>query len=68
VTAAQLLDDCLQEAVRHWAPGSSVRFLADTAVVERWSDAKGPDVLPDGQNKAEASAAAMGDPQRTDDT
>jgi DNA polymerase-1 len=48
VTVAQLLDDCLQEAVRHWAPGSSVRFLADTAVVERWSDAKGAEVLPDG--------------------
>jgi DNA polymerase-1 len=47
-TVAQLLDDCLQEAVRHWAPGSSVRFLADTAIVERWSDAKGASVLPDG--------------------
>jgi DNA polymerase-1 len=52
VTAAQLLDDCLQEAVRHWAPGSSVRFLADTAVVERWSDAKGADVLPDGRGQS----------------
>ena len=37
---AQLVDDCLQEAVRHWAPDGAVRFLADIAVVERWSDAK----------------------------
>jgi DNA polymerase-1 len=40
VAVAQLLDDCLQEAVRHWAADSAVRFLADIAVVERWSDAK----------------------------
>jgi DNA polymerase-1 len=53
VTVAQLLDDCLQEAVRHWSPGGAVRFLADIAVVERWSDAKGANVLPDGQSKAE---------------
>ena len=64
VTVAQLLDDCLQEAVRHWAPDSSVRFLADTAVVERWSDAKGAEVLPDGRRKAEVPAAATGGPQR----
>jgi DNA polymerase-1 len=44
VVVAQLLDDCLQEAVRHWAPDGAVRFLADIAVVERWSDAKGADV------------------------
>jgi DNA polymerase-1 len=44
MTVAQLLDDCLQEAARHWAPDGSVRFLADTAVVERWSDAKEPGV------------------------
>jgi DNA polymerase I len=37
---AQLVEDCLQEAVRHWAPDGAVRFLADIAVVERWSDAK----------------------------
>ncbi len=37
---AQLVDDCLQEAARRWAPGTAVRFLSDTSVVERWSDAK----------------------------
>ena len=37
---AQLLDDCLQEAVRHWAPDGRARFLADIAVVTCWSDAK----------------------------
>jgi DNA polymerase-1 len=52
-SVAQLLDDCLGEAVHHWAPGGSVRFLADIAVVERWSDAKGANVLPDGHSKAE---------------
>ncbi len=44
VVVAQLLDDCLQEAVRHWAPDGAVRFLAEIAVVERWSDAKAADV------------------------
>ena len=39
-TVAQLVDDCLQEAARRWAPDNSVRFVADTAVVHRWSDAK----------------------------
>ncbi len=47
VTVAQLLDDCLQDAVRHWGSDGSVRFLADIAVVERWSDAKEANVLPD---------------------
>jgi DNA polymerase-1 len=37
---AELLDECLQEAALYWAPGNPVRFLSDTAVVERWSDAK----------------------------
>jgi DNA polymerase family A len=37
---AQLVDDCLQEAARRWAPGTPVRFLSDTSVVQRWSDAK----------------------------
>ncbi len=36
-----LVDASLQEAVRRWAPDDSVRFLADTSLVERWSDAKG---------------------------
>jgi DNA polymerase-1 len=39
--AAALVDDCLQEAARRWAPDGSVRFIADTSVVRRWSDAKG---------------------------
>jgi DNA polymerase-1 len=51
-TVAQLLDDCLQEAARHWAPDGSVRFLADTAVVDRWSDAKVPGVASGGLNNA----------------
>jgi DNA polymerase-1 len=48
---AELLDDCLQEAVHHWAPDGSVRFLADTAVVARWSDAKDAKLLPDEPRK-----------------
>jgi DNA polymerase I len=36
----RLLDNCLQEAVRSWAPDDSVRFFADVSVVKRWSDAK----------------------------
>jgi hypothetical protein len=36
----QLVDDCLQEAVHNWAPDSSVRFLADIAIIKRWSNAK----------------------------
>jgi DNA polymerase-1 len=39
--AATLVDDCLHEAARRWAPDGSVRFIADTSVVRRWSDAKG---------------------------
>jgi DNA polymerase-1 len=54
-TVAQLLDDCLGEAVRHWAPDGSVRFLADIAVVERWSDAKGAGVASGGHSKPEAA-------------
>jgi DNA polymerase I len=48
---AALVDDCLQEAARRWAPDASVRFISDTSVVRRWSDAKGaippadPDLL-----------------------
>ena len=40
-TVAQLVDAGLDEAVHRWAPGTAVRFLADIAVVSRWSDAKG---------------------------
>ena len=38
--AARVVDECLQEAARSWAPGADVRFVADTAVLRRWSDAK----------------------------
>jgi DNA polymerase-1 len=38
--AAELLEDCLQEAAGRWAPDGSVRFVADISVVGRWSDAK----------------------------
>ncbi len=31
----------LDEAVYRWAPTTPVRFLADIAVIGRWSDAKG---------------------------
>ena len=37
---ARLLDECLQETARRWAPDRSVRFLADVRLVHRWSDAK----------------------------
>jgi DNA polymerase-1 len=37
---AGLVDACLQEAARRWAPGAPVRFVADVAVLDRWSDAK----------------------------
>ena len=36
-----LLDQCLQEASRRWAPNADVRFVADIGIVSRWSDAKG---------------------------
>ncbi len=35
-----IVDDCLREAAQRWAPGCGVRFIADTTVVRRWSDAK----------------------------
>lgn len=37
---AAMVDACLAEASARWCPGSAVRFVSDTAVVERWSDAK----------------------------
>jgi DNA polymerase-1 len=36
---AALVDDCLGEAAHRWAPGATVRFLADTSIVRAWSDA-----------------------------
>ncbi|MCU1394673.1 MAG: putative polymerase [Ilumatobacteraceae bacterium] len=38
---AAAIDDGLQEAAWRWAQDRSVRFVADTSIVERWSDAKG---------------------------
>jgi len=37
---AGLVDECLREAAGRWAPGCGVRFIADTAIVSSWSDAK----------------------------
>jgi DNA polymerase-1 len=39
-TVADLLDECLQEAAWRWARDRAVRFVADTTVIARWSDAK----------------------------
>ena len=36
---AALVDACLQEAAGRWSPNPAVRFVADIAVVRRWSDA-----------------------------
>jgi DNA polymerase-1 len=38
--AVACLHDALQTTSGHWAAGSGVRFVADVAVVRRWSDAK----------------------------
>jgi DNA polymerase I len=38
---SRIVEDCLGEAARRWAPGSGVRFISDTTVVHCWSDAKG---------------------------
>jgi DNA polymerase-1 len=37
---AELLAECLTEAGRRWTGGDAVRFVADIAVIERWSQAK----------------------------
>jgi DNA polymerase-1 len=39
--AVRLLHDALASTSGHWASGSGVRFVADVAVVQRWSEAKG---------------------------
>ncbi len=36
-----LLDNCLQEAAHRWTSGGQVRFVTDTSIIQRWSDAKG---------------------------
>jgi DNA polymerase I len=38
--AARLVDDCLADAARRWAPDDAVRFVAEVTVIGRWSDAK----------------------------
>ena len=38
---AATVDGSLQEAVARWAPDRTVRFVTDTSLVTRWSDAKG---------------------------
>jgi DNA polymerase-1 len=37
---AELLNRALASTARAWAAGSDVRFIADCAIVQRWSDAK----------------------------
>jgi DNA polymerase I len=46
-TVAGLVDECLREAAGRWAPGCGVRFIADTASVSSWSDAKTAPAPPD---------------------
>lgn len=43
---AQLLDDCLQEAARRWAPNDKVRFVADIGITHRWSTPHSTDADP----------------------
>ena len=38
--AAALVDRALEDAARWWGGGAPVRFVADTAVIRRWSEAK----------------------------
>ncbi|NHA66809.1 DNA polymerase I [Phycicoccus sp. CMS6Z-2] len=38
--AAHRVDVALQDAARRWSGGAPVRFVADTSVIARWSDAK----------------------------
>jgi DNA polymerase I len=35
-----LLDNCLREASHRWTNGGPVRFVTDTSIIHRWSDAK----------------------------
>jgi DNA polymerase-1 len=46
---ADVVTACLQEAAQRWSPTPAVRFVVDARVVERWSDAKGPDPNADGR-------------------
>jgi len=38
--AARRVDTALGDAARRWSGGAPVRFVADTSVIDRWSDAK----------------------------
>ena len=35
-----LVNDCLQHAAQVWQPSRQVRFVADSSVISRWSEAK----------------------------
>jgi DNA polymerase-1 len=37
---AALVSSCLDDAARRWTGSREVRFVADTSIIERWSDAK----------------------------
>jgi DNA polymerase I len=39
--AAAAVEQSLTSAARTWAGTDEVRFVADTSVIHRWSDAKG---------------------------
>ncbi len=39
-TAAEIVARAIDEAAHYWSPEPDVRFLADTCLVQRWSDAK----------------------------
>jgi DNA polymerase-1 len=47
-TVSGLVEECLREAARRWAPGCGVRFISDTTVVRCWSDAKSAALGPAG--------------------
>ncbi len=38
--ARESLDDGLLEAAHRWEPAGDVRFVTETSVITRWSDAK----------------------------
>ncbi len=38
--AREALDDGLREAAHRWEPAGGVRFVSETSVIQRWSDAK----------------------------
>ncbi len=47
-TVSRLVDECLREAAQRWAPDCGVRFISDTTIVHRWSDAKSTALDPEG--------------------